>query len=164
MLLQPQLFSGIPLLGPLGEHLGSQPEDGGVISSADAIVTMLLLVPGVMLSRLDIPSSKSVLGQLRLFPRYVAFTAVLIAGALAVTVAAGRDDQLAGPLVLAISALLFLAVLVGIDGVAKAIKRHSRVPVNQVSPNWLIGETRRNPGRRKKCTANFSAIGPGDHA
>jgi hypothetical protein len=164
-LLQPQLFSGVPLLGPLGEHLGSHPGDGGVIGSADAIVTMLLLVPGVMLSRLDIPSSKSVLGRLRLFPRYVAFTAVLIAGALAVTVAAGRDDQLAGPFVLAIIALLVLAVLVGIDGLAKAKKRRNRVPVNQISPSWLVAEISRNPNRRRKrCTANFSAIGTRDHA
>lgn len=164
VLLQPSLFAGIPLLGFLGEHLGLRANDGGVISSADAIVTMLLLVPGVMLSRLDIPSSKSVLGRLRLFPRYVAFTAVFVAGFLALTVAAGRDDQLAGPLVAAIIALLVLALLVGIDGVAKAVKRRSRVPVNQVSPNWLIAEIKPTSRRRKKCTANFSTIGSGDHA
>ena len=164
VLLQPALFTHIPLLGPLGEHLGLPPGEGSVISSADAIVTMLLLVPGLMLSRLDIPSSKSVLGRLRLFPRYVAYTAVIVAGALALTVAAGRDDRLGVAFVLAIAALLVLAVLVGIDGVAKAVKRRSRVPVNQVSPGWLIAEIKRNPGRRKRCTANFSTIGPGDHA
>jgi hypothetical protein len=162
--LQPRLFAGIPVLGWLGEQFGLGEGDGGVISSADAIVTMLLLVPGLMLSRLDIPSSKSVLGRLRLFPRYVAYTAVIVAGFLALTVAAGRDDQLAGPLVAAIIALLLLAVLVGIDGIAKAVKRRSRVPVSQVSPHWLIAEIKKNPGRRKKVTANFSTIGPGDHA
>jgi hypothetical protein len=163
-LLQPQLFSGLPLLGPLGERLGMATHDGGVISSADAIVTMLLLVPGLMLSRLDIPSAKSVLGRLRLFPRYVAVTAVIIAGGLALTVAAGRDDRLAAPFVIAICALLVLAVLVGVDGVAKAIKRRSRVPVNHVSPGWLIAEIKGKPGRRKRCTANFSTIGSGDDA
>lgn len=117
-----------------------------------------------MLSRLDIPSSKSVLGRLRLFPRYVAYTAVLVAGALALAVAGGRDDQLAGPFVLAIVALLVLALLVMVDGVAKAVKRRSRVPVNQVSPDWLIAEIRRRSGRRKRCSANFSTIGPGDDA
>jgi hypothetical protein len=164
VLLQPMLFTGIPLLGPLGARFGLSGTDGGVISSADAIVTILLLVPGVMLSRLDIPSSKSVLGRLRLFPRYVAFTAVVVAGALALTVAGGRDDQLAGPFVMAIVALLVLAVLVVVDGVAKAVKRRSRVPVNQVSPDWLIAEIRRKSGRRKRCSASFSTIGPGDDA
>jgi len=55
-------------------------------------------------------------------------------------------------------------VLVTIDGTAKAIKRRSRVPLNQVSPNWLIAEIRRRPGRRKRCAANFSTIGPNHDA
>jgi hypothetical protein len=164
MLLQPQLFSGVPLLGPIGERFGPPADDGGLISSADAIVTILLLVPGVMLSKLDIPSSKSVLGRLRLFPRYVAFTAVVIAGTLALTVAGARDDRLAGPFLLAIALLLVLVILVIADGVAKAVKRRSRVPRSHVSPNWLIAEIKGKPVPRKRCTANFSAIGPGDHA
>ncbi|HEU5472014.1 MAG TPA: hypothetical protein VFV67_15285 [Actinophytocola sp.] len=159
VLLQPQLFAGVPVLGPLGAWLGLPGSDDSVISSADAIVTMLLLVPGVMLSRLDIPSGKSVLGQLRLFPRYVAYTSVIIAGALALAVAGGRDDRLAGPFLAAISALLLLAVLVGLDGVAKAVKRRSRVPGAQVNPNWLITEIRRKARRPKRCTANFSTVG-----
>jgi hypothetical protein len=163
MLLQPQLFTHVPLLGPVGRRLGDLTHDGSRISSADAIVTMLLLIPGLMLSRLDIPSSKSVLGRLRLFPRYVAVTAVIVAGALALTVAAGRDDRLAVPFLIAIAALLVLVVLVAVDGVAKAIKRRSRVPVNQVSPGWLIAEVKGKPLPRKRCTANFSTIGSGDH-
>jgi hypothetical protein len=163
VLLQPQLFTHIPLLGPMGRSLGPL-TNGQPISSADGIVTMLLLVPGLLLSRLDIPSNKSVLGRLRLFPRYVAYSAVIIAGGLGITVAAGRTDRLAGPFVIAITALLVLAVLVAGDAVTKAIKRRSRVPVNQVSPGWLISEIKRNPGRRKRCTANFSTIGSSDHA
>ncbi|HET9141019.1 hypothetical protein [Actinophytocola sp.] len=158
VLLQPQLFAGVPLLGPLGAWLGLPGSSDSVISSADAIVTMLLLVPGVMLSRLDIPSNKSVLGQLRLFPRYVAYTAVIIAGTLALAVAGGRDDRLAVPFVLAIGALLVLAALVAIDGTARAVKRRNRVPVNHACPNWLITEILRKPGRPKGCTANFSTI------
>src|SRR5262249_27618342 len=45
VLLQPHLFTGIPVLGAFGERLGLRPDDGGIISSADAIVTILLLVP-----------------------------------------------------------------------------------------------------------------------
>jgi hypothetical protein len=163
LVLQPQLFTHVPLLGAIGNRIGISLDDGP-ISSADAIVTMLLLVPGLMLSRLDIPSNKSVLGRLRLFPRYVAYTAVIVAGGLALVVASARGDRLAGPFVIAIVALLVLAVLVVVDGVAKSVKRRSRVPANQVSPTWLISEIRRHPGRRKRCAANFSTIGPDDHA
>ncbi|HEV2778275.1 MAG TPA: hypothetical protein VGX25_02640 [Actinophytocola sp.] len=164
VVLHPQLFDDIPLLGQVGDTLAPDGEGRGPLGTADAIVTMLLLVPGLLLSRLDIPSGKTVLGRLRIFPRYVAYTSVIIAGALALTVASVRNDRLAGPFVIAILALLLLAVLVGIDGLAKAIKRRSRVPVNQVSPNWLIAEIRRAPRRRARCAANFSTIGSGDHA
>jgi hypothetical protein len=163
MVLQPQLFQHIPLLGPIGEKVGIS-TDGGPISSADAIVTMLLLVPGLMLSRLDIPSNKSVLGRLRIFPRYVAYTTVFVAGGLALTVASARSDHLAVPFVVAMAALLMLAVLVLVDGVTKAVKRRGRVPRSHVSPTWLISEIKRKPGRRKRCAANFSTIGPDDHA
>jgi hypothetical protein len=163
MVLQPQLFQHIPLLGPIGEKVGIS-TDGGPISSADAIVTMLLLVPGLMLSRLDIPSNKSVLGRLRIFPRYVAYTTVFVAGGLALTVASARSDHLAVPFVVAMAALLVLAVLVLVDGVTKAVKRRGRVPRSHVSPTWLISEIKRKPGRRKRCAANFSTIGPDDHA
>jgi hypothetical protein len=161
--LQPQLFGHIPLLGTLGTDLRPATDSGGTLSTADAIVTMLLLVPGLLLSRLDIPSGKTVLGRLRLFPRYVAYSSVIIAGALALTVASVRSDRLAAPFLVAIIALLGLAVLVGIDGLTKAIKRRSRVPMSQVSPNWLIAEIRRTPRRRARCAANFSTIGSDDH-
>jgi hypothetical protein len=161
--LQPHLFQHIPLLGRLGRSLSAD-TGGGPISSADAITTILLLVPGLMLSRLDIPSNRSVLGRLRMFPRYVAYAAVIVAGGLALTIAAARTDRLAGPFLLAMAALGILVILVLIDGVTKAIKRRSRVPVNQVSPSWLIAELGRASGRRTRCAANFSTIGPDDHA
>jgi hypothetical protein len=162
MVLQPQLFNGIPVLDGLADRLHPGSLGIGPIGSADAIVTVLLLIPGLLLSRLDLPSKKTVLGRLRLFPRYIAYSALMIAGALALTVASARADQLAKPFLVAISALVGLTVLVAIDGIAKAVKRRSRVPLNQVSPNWLIAEVRRVPKRRKKCAANFSTIGPDD--
>jgi hypothetical protein len=39
------------------------------LSRADAIVAVLLLVPGILLTRLDIPNTNTVLGQLRVFQR-----------------------------------------------------------------------------------------------
>jgi hypothetical protein len=166
LVLEPTLFSGVPVLGTLNDHFRPSPAEGdSPISSADAVVTMLLLVPGLLLSRLDIPSNKTVLGQLRLFPRYVAYTSVIIAGMLALLVASGRKDALDGPFVVGMVALLVLFLLVGVDTVGKAIKRRRKVPVNDISPRWLIRETVRRPARRRqRQSAEFSTIGSDNHA
>jgi hypothetical protein len=166
LVLEPTLFSGVPVLGTLNDHFRPSPVEGdSPISSADAVVTMLLLVPGLLLSRLDIPSNKTVLGQLRLFPRYVAYTSVIIAGMLALLVASGRKDALDGPFVVGMVALLVLLLLVGIDGVGKAVKRRRKVPVNDISPRWLISETLRRPARRPdRPRAEFSTVGSDDNA
>jgi hypothetical protein len=165
VVLESSLFSGVPLLGDLNASF--RPSTDGAdtpMSSADAVVTMLLLVPGLLLSRLDIPSNKTVLGQLRLFPRYVAYTSVVIAGMLALFVAAGRKEALEGPFRFGMVALLVLFLLVGADSVGKAIKRRRRVPVNRISPMWLIAEIRRRPvWHWKRLRAEFSTIGS-DHA
>jgi hypothetical protein len=163
VVMEPEFFSGIPLLSSVGSSFQPVFDDGGPISSADAIVTILLLVPGVLLSRLEIPSNKTVLGQLRLFPRYVAYSSVIIAGALALLVASGRAGSLDRPFLFGMLALLVLFVLVGLDGAGKAVKRRRRVPVNQVTPIWLVQEIRKHPVRRwKRCRAEFSSIGTDD--
>jgi hypothetical protein len=166
VVLEPTLFNGVPVLGALNESFHPDTAGGTApMSAADAVVTMLLLVPGLLLSRLDIPSNKTVLGQLRLFPRYVAYTSVFIAGSLALLVASGREDALGVPFVYGMVALLVLFLLVGVDGVAKAVKRRRRVPVNRISPMWLIREIRRRPVLRwKRLRAEFSTIGGDDHA
>jgi hypothetical protein len=160
VVMEPDYFSGIPVLGPLGNWFQPNISGGGPISSADAVVTMLLLVPGLLLSRLEIPSNKTVLGQLRLFPRYVAYASVIIAGALALLVASGRAGALDRPFLAGMIALLGLFLLVGLDGAGKAMKRRRRVPVNKVTPVWLVQEIRKRPPRRwKRCRAEFSTIG-----
>jgi hypothetical protein len=166
VVLEPTAFDGVPLLGDLNSaYRPTAAGSGSPISSADAIVTMLLLVPGLLLSRLDIPSNKTVLGQLRLFPRYVAYTSVIIAGMLALLVASGRKAALDGPFEVGMLALLVLFLLVGGDSVGKAMKRRRRVPVNRISPMWLVGEIRRRPvWHWKRTRAEFSSIGSDDRA
>jgi len=165
VVFDPSFFAAWPVLGELGEAFRPALTGDTPISSADAVVTMLLLVPGLLLSRLDIPSGKTVLGQLRLFPRYVAYTSVIIAGMLALLVASGRSDALQGPFLFGMVALLVLFVLVGLDGLGKARKRRRKVPVNEVSPTWLVSEIHGRPARRNTpFRAEFSTIGSDDHA
>lgn len=161
--LEPAFFAGVPVLGALGSWFGTPVDDSGPFSSADAIVTMLLLVPGLLLSRLEIPSGKTVLGQLRTFPRYIAYSSVIIAGGLALFVASGRADSLRVPFLIGMCALLVLFLLVGLDGLGKALTRRLRVPVNQVSPTWLVDEIRGRRARAwKRCHAEFSTLGAED--
>jgi hypothetical protein len=163
VLLEPDFFADVPVLGTFGAKFHPVVDGGGPISSADAIVTMLLLVPGLLLSRLEIPSNKTVLGQLRLFPRYVAYASVIIAGALAVLVASGRAGSLDRPFLFGMLALLGLFVLVGLDGAGKAMKRRRRIPINRVTPIWLVQEIRGRRVRRwKRCRAEFSTMGTDD--
>lgn len=161
--LEPDFLAGVPLLGRLGAAFRPAVDGAGPISSADAVVTMLLLVPGLLLSRLEIPSNKTVLGQLRQFPRYVAYTAVIVAGALALLVASGRAGALQVPFLAGTIVLTLLFLLVGLDGVGKALKRRRRVPVNKVTPIWLVQEIHKRPVRQwKRCRAEFSTIGTDD--
>lgn len=163
VVLEPAFFGGVPVLGALGSAFRPSVDDGGPISSADAVVTMLLLVPGLLLSRLEIPSNKTVLGQLRQFPRYVAYTSVIVAGGLALLVASGRAGSLHVPFLVGMIALLVLFLLVGLDGVGKAMKRRRRVPVNTVTPVWLVQEIRKRPARRwSRCRAEFFTVGVDD--
>ncbi|ONI73242.1 hypothetical protein ALI144C_45815 [Actinosynnema sp. ALI-1.44] len=160
VILQPDVFRGIFFLDDVGSRLKPTFDEHSPVSSADAIVTVLLLVPGLLLARLEIPSARSVLGRLRLFPRYVAYLSMIIAGSLALCVAAVKADALGLPFEAAIWLLVLLAVSMVANNVTNAVKRRIRVPVSTVSPNWLVAEITGRPGRRKRdCVVNFSTLG-----
>ncbi|MCE7005637.1 hypothetical protein LWC34_22815 [Kibdelosporangium philippinense] len=160
VILQPDLFRGILFLDDFGDNLKPAFDERSPVSSADAIVTVLLLVPGLLLARLDIPSARSVLGQLRLFPRYIAYLSMIIAGALALFVAAAQANALGLPFEVAIWLLAVLAASMVVNNIISSVKRRSRVPFSTVSPNWLITELTGAVKRRKRdCVVNFSTLG-----
>ena len=126
-------------------------------------MTILLLVPGLLLSRLDIPSHQTVLGRLRLFSRYVAYAAVSVATGLALCVATRRTDDLAFPLVISLVLLALIVAFVLLDGGIKAYKRRSRVPNKEAVPRWLIADIRRRPRPKRRTAAEFSTVGRSSH-
>lgn len=135
------------------------------LPSADAIVTVLLLVPGLMLSRLDIPSHKTVLGRLRLFPRYVAYMSVIVPSSLAVVVATLPSSRMFLPFVVSILVLMLLVLIVAIDGVARALRRRSRVPSRRLIPKWLLREIKAIPGiGTRRSAVEFSTLEGESHA
>jgi hypothetical protein len=133
------------------------------LPSADALVTVLLLVPGLLVTRLDIPSRKTVLGRLRLFPQYLAYTALTITSGLALITAVAPSGSLLKPLRLAVAGLFVLFCISLLDWFARTLRRHTLVPSHPVAPRWLWSEITRVPrlGRRQRsCTAEFSNTGP----
>jgi hypothetical protein len=138
---------------------GSTESTNKVMPTADAVVTILLLVPGLLLSRLDLPSHRTVLGRLRLLPRYLAYAALLLACALAVGAA---TIPLKSFLVLAwcvLAALGLLLIVGAVDGTLRTLRRRSLVPPSVYIPFWLQNELRRIPTVRSKwVNARFSSV------
>jgi hypothetical protein len=108
----------------------------GGFQQADAVVAVLLLVPGILLSRLDIPSTHSVLGTLRVSPRRIAYSSVIATSALAVAVAV-ESDYLTVLMNGAVVLLVLLILATWSEYAARRYRRHIAVPRSAVIPAWL---------------------------
>jgi hypothetical protein len=126
---------------------------------ADAVVAVLLLVPGLLLARLDLPSTNTVLGQLRQFPRTLAFFSVAVTTGLAIVVGTVETDWA--------MTRLFQVSLVILGGIllcclcefyARRVRRRSPVPRSRRVPRWLR-EAGRRPRRPLQPDALFDARG-----
>jgi hypothetical protein len=125
---------------------------------ADATVAVLLLVPGILLTRLDIPSAHSVLGVLRAYPRRIAHLSVGVTSLVAVAAASGYGHAIwftRG----AIPALTLLLLACWAQIAAHAVNRRSLAPRSSVVPAWLT-ETMGAPGRttRRPADVHFDSI------
>jgi hypothetical protein len=129
---------GTLLSGGLAWLYSAEVSEDFAPEQADAVVAVLLLVPGLLLARLDLPSTRSVLGQLHKFQRTLAAASVVVTTALAIAVGTVRSD-------LEMTRLfqLALAVLIGIlvcclgEFAARRTHRTSSVPRSQRVPRWL---------------------------
>lgn len=111
---------------------------GSVPAQADAVVAVLLLVPGLLLARLDLPSTNSVLGQLRRFQRSLAVASVAVTTGLAMAVGTVREDWRITRL-FQLSLVILGAILLCClcEFYARRIRRRSRVPRSNGVPRWL---------------------------
>lgn len=136
------LFGIVVGLGAVLQFSGTDRED----IQADALVAVLLLVPGILLARLDIPNTNSVLGQLRAVPRNVAYFSVVLTSGLAVAVATAWAppphlwpwvEQHVAPFVW-VAAALFLCWLFSAAEKAERLRRRNRsIPGSADVPWWL---------------------------
>jgi len=126
---------------------------------ADAVVAVLLLVPGLLLARLDLPSTNTVLGQLRRFQRSLAVASVAVTTGLAMVVGTVNSDRAITRLFqlsLAIFGVILLCCLCEFG--MRRVRRRAWVPHSVRVPRWLR-ESGRAPRRTFQPDAHFDASG-----
>ena len=107
-------------------------------AQADAVVAVLLIVPGLLLARLDLPSTRSVLGQLHKFQRTLAAASVVVTTALAIAVGTVRSDhEMTRLFQLALAVLIVILVCCLCELYARRSHRSSSVPRSARVPRWL---------------------------
>lgn len=112
--------------------------EGFAPDQADAVVAVLLLVPGLLLARLDLPSTKSVLGQLHKFQRSLAAASVVVTTALAIAVGTVRSDrEMTRLFQLDLAILLLILICCLCEFYARRTHRSSSVPRSGRVPRWL---------------------------
>jgi uncharacterized membrane protein len=105
---------------------------------ADAVVAVLLLVPGLLLARLDLPSTRSVLGQLHKYQRTLAAASVVVTTALAIAVGTVRSDrEMTRLFQLALAVLIVILICCLCEFYARRTHRSSTVPRSVRVPHWL---------------------------
>jgi hypothetical protein len=126
---------------------------------ADAVVAVLLLVPGLLLARLDLPSTNTVLGQLRRFPRSLAVASVAVTTGLAISVGTVETDWAITRLFQASLATLGAILLCCVcELYTRRARRRNRVPRSAQVPRWLR-EANGRPQRTLQPDALFDARG-----
>jgi hypothetical protein len=153
-----------PFWGSLGSRWDARvtDEDKGPLSSADAVVTVLLLVPGLLLTRLDAPSTRTLVGWLRRWPRWTAYIAVMTTSTLAACVAILPRPWLSLPFAFSIVILVGLLIWNRIASVLAWIARHAAVPSYREIPAWLRAECGelRPYRRRPRCAIVHGIVDP----
>jgi hypothetical protein len=129
---------GTLLSGGIAWLYSTHVSDGFVPAQADAVVAVLLLVPGLLLARLDLPSTRSVLGQLHKFQRTLAAASVVVTTALAIAVGTVQSDrEMTRLFQLALGVLIVILICCLCEFYARRAHRSSSVPRSARVPRWL---------------------------
>jgi hypothetical protein len=113
------LFSELPVVHP---------------TNPAAAITVTLLVPGFLYTRLNLPQRHTIAGQLRRLPRFVAHATIVVAAAVATTFAAAVDP-LAIQTSLALCMVIPLASVVLLHLLSPRIPREM-LPITADTPLW----------------------------
>jgi len=135
---------GCLLFGSLFPFIGRSAT--GNLFYADALIAVLLLVPGFLYARLKLPPPHSIGGQLRSLPRLVAHLTITCAALLAATIAASRNAVfIRAALAVCVLVPILSAVLTWI--IARAVKDNLLL-LDKRLPRWAVAGIRRMGARR----------------
>jgi len=132
--------------GQLGTANGGAAEGTG---QSEVLVTLLLLIPGILLSRFDRAPRRSVLSRIRRWPRRIAWLSVIVNSLLALWVVVSPTGSVpAADSVAALTTLSALALLVTLAGAHVLLgfaDSATLVPPYVGIPAWLRNEVRITP-------------------
>ncbi|MFF5287994.1 hypothetical protein [Paractinoplanes globisporus] len=150
---------GTLLSGGLDWLYSSRVADDFVPEQPDAVVAVLLLVPGLLLARLALPSTRSVLGQLHKYQRSLAAASVVVTTALAIAIGTVRSDlEMTRLFQVALAVLIVILVCCLCEFYARRNHRSSSVPRSARVPRWLR-DARRSTRRVVEPDDFFDARG-----
>jgi hypothetical protein len=154
LLIALMLFGRLPFGAAVGLEWGDQPRASGEVSeNADALVAVLLLVPGFLYTRLRLPVPGTIAGRLRTFTRVLSYTVILSSAAIGVLVAVGVS-----PRTLETAMWISIAIDLGCCGLLR-LDRRERSPVPR--PAWAHLHGRR-PERARPVNVRFTGVGSPD--
>jgi hypothetical protein len=129
------------------------------LSRADAIVAVLLLVPGILVARLDIPSTNTVLGQIRSHQRALAYSALVATTGLAMAIAASPPGpELVEFARISFAALALLLAATLFEFVVRRRRRQALIAPTATLPAWLHLEMGDGSRRVVEPDARFDAV------
>lgn len=133
----------------------------GNVDDGQSVITMLLLVPGFLYSRLSLPPHRTVVGYLATLPRTLGQLSVVAAAALAATIATkSRGEVVQASLTLAVGLPVLAALLL----LGQRSWHPSAVPLSRIGlPRWAVagGAERWRP---VDANVRFDSSGSGDVA
>lgn len=125
----------------------------GTIRDPDAVIAVLLLVPGFLYTRLALPHRHSIAGQLQALSRLVANMCVATVALAAATVAAGRSGL---AVAIALGAMIVMPLL---GSAALLVRRRGAGPTGELvrlgAPRWL----NRSAPAPAPMDARFASVG-----
>lgn len=114
-----------------------------------AAIAVMLLVPGFLYTRLNLPQRHTIAGQLRRLPRLVAHVTIVTAAGVAIAFAAKHAIAIQAALMLCIWVPLVFVVLVHV--LSRRVTRE-RLPVTRDTPLWV---RRGEPLERRRWVRRF---------
>jgi hypothetical protein len=122
-------------------YFGRPAESLGMAGNPDALVTVLLLIPGFLYSRLALPDRRSVRGYLQALPRLIAHGCIFLMAIFAASIAAGADFEVVRWMLLGVTLVPIAAVLLLLPPRRATSDRVLLMELG--APIWLMDPTRR---------------------